>query len=140
MDSRAKGVRTSISDVTDKIGGLREILVRVVRTSTEDANRRIARRYPVASRGEILDRKGRPLQGELLDVSESGAKIRCTPEMQPGETGALKLEGISTTLPFVVRATQADCLHVELQLTDSQKDSYRRWLSSRVGDLVQQAS
>lgn len=140
VDGRARSVRASIGDVTEKIAGLREILVRVVRTSTEDANRRMARRYPVTVPSEILDSRGERRHGDVLDVSETGAQIRCSPEIRPGETGSLRLQGIAAALPFVVRAKGVDRLHVELQLTGASKDSYLQWLNSQIGNAIPRAS
>ena len=132
VDGRAKSVRTSIGDVTHKIGGLREILVRVVRTSTGDANRRAASRFNVAGKGEILDRGGKRREGELINVSETGAQIRCSPELGIGETGSLKLDGITAAIPFVVRGKKGDSLHVEFQITGTSSENYKEWLRTRV--------
>jgi methyl-accepting chemotaxis protein len=140
VQGRADEVRTCIGEVTDSIGGLRGILVRVVRTSTADANRRLSVRHAISARGEIFDSAGRRHQAEVLDISESGARIRCNPEMQPGETGELKVQGFGTALPFVVRGKRADNLHVELQLLEPLSASYRQWMNDRVKTDLARAS
>jgi methyl-accepting chemotaxis protein len=99
-NGRAGEVRSSIGEVSSNISGLREILVRVVRTSTADANRRMAARYSIAARGEIFDRAGRRCKGELIDISQAGARIQCDHDMQAGETGALTVEGFASRLPL----------------------------------------
>jgi PilZ domain len=124
-------VRSPIGEVTGSIGGLREILVRVVRTSTADANRRGAPRYPTDARAEVLDVAGQMRAVALLDVSETGAKIRCGADVRLGKTGKLKLEGVTSALPFVVRARQPDCIHVEFELPDELAKLYRQWLGTR---------
>jgi methyl-accepting chemotaxis protein len=140
VSGRASDVRSSIGEVSSNIGGLREILVRVVRTSTADANRRMSARHPTSLGGEIFDSVGMRHEGELLDISETGARIRCNPEMKRGETGALKVQGFETTLPFAVRGKDGDNLRVELQLTDSLSASYRQWLNDQVKSGLAQAS
>jgi methyl-accepting chemotaxis protein len=140
VNGRASEVRTCIGEVSDNIGGLREILVRVVRKSTADANRRMSVRHEISARGEIFDRAGRQHQGELLDISESGARIRCNPKMQLGEIGALKVQGFASTLPFIVRGNRGDCLHVELQLPDAVSGAYRQWMNDRVKSDLARAS
>jgi methyl-accepting chemotaxis protein len=140
VNGRAKDIRDGIGEVSDNIGGLREILVRVVRTSTADANRRMSVRHTISARGEIFDRAGRQHEGELLDISEAGARIRCNPEMQHGETGTLKVEGFAAALPFVVRGNRGDSLHVELQLPEALSGSYRQWMNGRVKADLARAS
>jgi len=137
VKGRANDVRSSIGEVTDNISGLREILVRVVRSSTADANRRASVRHVVSVRGEIFGRTGKPHAGEVLDISENGARIRCNPEIAPGEGGTLKVGGFATALPFVVRGKNGDSLHVEFQLSAPLATSYRQWLGSMIeSDLV----
>jgi methyl-accepting chemotaxis protein len=140
VNQRANDVRLCIGEVTDSISGLREILVRVVRSSTVDANRRMSVRHAISVRGEIFDRDGRRHEGELLDISETGARIRCNPEMPQGETGTLKVQGFATALPFIVRNKKNDNLHLELQLPEPLSASYRQWMNGRVESNLARAS
>jgi methyl-accepting chemotaxis protein len=140
VKGHADDVRACITEVTDNISGLRESLVRVVRGSTADANRRVSVRHAVSVHGEIFGHAGRRHEGELLDISETGAHIRCRPEMQQGETGTLKVQGFATALPFIVRGKREGSLHVELQLSESLSVSYRRWIDDRVKSDLARAS
>jgi methyl-accepting chemotaxis protein len=140
VNGRAKDIRACIGEVSDNIGGLREILVRVVGSSTADANRRMSTRHAITARGEIFDRAGRQYDGELLDISETGTRIRCNPEIPVGETGTLKVQGFAERLPFIVRGNRGDSLHVELQLQEALAVSYRRWMNGRVKSDLAQAS
>jgi aerotaxis receptor len=132
VGDQAKNVRRSIAEITDNIAGLQEVLVRVVRTSTEDANRRKSARYPVTVRAEIIDATGKRIDGELVDISEAGGKIGCSSGMRVGEKGCLRLQGISSPLPFVVRGQQEDALHVEFALTDAEHAIFADWFGSRI--------
>jgi hypothetical protein len=140
VSSRASDVRSSIAEVSSNISGLREILVRVVRTSTADANRRMSARHPTSLGGDIFDSAGRRHDGEVLDISESGACIRCHPEMPRGETGVLKVLGFETALPFAVRGKDGDSLRVEFQLPEPLSASYRQWMNDRVKSELARAS
>ena len=130
VNGRAKDVRACIGEVTANVSGLREILVRVVRSSTADANRRMAVRHSVGMRGKVFDRAGRQHEGEMLDISETGARVACHPEMQLGDSGSLKVEGFAEALPFIVRHTSTDSLHVEFQLLEPLADAYRKWMDT----------
>jgi hypothetical protein len=140
VNGRATDVRTCMGEVSDNIGGLREILVRVVRESTADANRRMSLRHVVSVRGEIFGRDGSRTEGELLDISNTGARIRCNPEMRQGEIGSLKVEGFAAALPFIVRGKSGDSLHVELQLPEAMSVAYRQWMNERVKSDFARAS
>jgi len=140
VKSRADNVRVSIGEVTGNIGGLREILVRVVRSSMADANRRMAVRHTVSAQGQIFDHSGKQHEGELLDISETGARIRCSPEIQQGEAGTLKVQGFATALPFIVRGKKGDSLHVELELPEPLSVSYRQWMNRLVKSDLSLAS
>jgi methyl-accepting chemotaxis protein len=140
VGDKANNVRTSIGEVAANIAGLRETLVRVVRTSTADANRRMSTRHAVSLYCEISDRSGRKHEGELLDISETGASIRCNPEMARGEIGALKVQGFAAALPFVVRDRRGDSLHVELQMSEPLAISYRQWMNDRFKSALPRAS
>jgi methyl-accepting chemotaxis protein len=140
VNGRAKDVRSCIGEVSANIGGLREVLVRVVRSSTADADRRASVRHRVSVRGEIFDGDGARHQGELVDISETGARIRCNPELPQGAGGMLKLQGFATALPFIVRDKKGDCLHVEFQLPDPQTVLYRQWMNDQVKPRLARAS
>jgi methyl-accepting chemotaxis protein len=139
-DDRAKGVRKSINEVTENIGELHATLVRVVRTSTDDADRRRSERFKYSGRCEIQNARGEPRSGQWVDISEHGAHIRCEPELALGELGALKISQIAEPIGFVVRAKDENGLRIEFQLSQPQQDAYQRWFWSNVNGDIKRAS
>jgi methyl-accepting chemotaxis protein len=140
LNGRAIDVRACVSGVSDNINGLRETLVRVVRTSTADANRRMEVRHPITMRGKVFDRGGRQQEGQIVDLSGSGARIACRPEMALGDAGSLKLEGFSEALPFIVRHASGENLHVQFQLSEPLADAYRKWMNDFLKSDLARAS
>ena len=140
VGSQADNVRRSIGEITENIAGLRAVLVRVVRTSTDDTNRRKYPRYPLAVQAEILDGSGKRLIGELVDISEAGAQLSCSSGMRSGEKGSLNLDGLRLPLPFVVRARQGEALHVEFELNEVQRSIFRQWFDQRLASTQALAS
>jgi methyl-accepting chemotaxis protein len=140
VGSQAANVRQSIGEITNNLVELQAALVRVVRTSTEDANRREFQRYPVQANAEILDASNKRLGGELVNISEGGAMIGCSSAMQIGETGSLRLEGISTPLPFAVRGQQDGAFHIEFQLTEALGQAFRHWFNQRIATNLAKVS
>jgi len=132
VGSQAESVRHSIGDITENIAGLRAVLVRVVRTSTDDTNRRKHPRYAMTVRAEIQDVSGKRLTGELVDISEAGAKLSVSSGMRTDEKGKLGLDGLTLSLPFIVRARQGDALHVAFELTEAQHTIFRQWFNQRL--------
>jgi methyl-accepting chemotaxis protein len=141
VDGKAKTVRGSISQVSESIGGLRQTLVRLVRTSTADADRRGAARHVIEVPVDVLD-GGRTLKAIALDMSDTGAQIRCEgATLQTGDTGALAVQGLSARLAFVVRASGGDRLNIELRwASEREKAEYQQWLGRRVPTPLTKAS
>ena len=88
VDGRANEVRGAISNVSSNLSSLRAVLVKVVRTTTEEADRRRGPRFKSGLRIQVTWRgKLRP-NVTLADISEGGAWIRGVPELdEPDNTG-----------------------------------------------------
>jgi methyl-accepting chemotaxis protein len=132
VGSQAATVRQSISEITTNIVGLQAALVRVVRTSTEDANRRRFHRHAMNVNAEIFDSSNKRISAEVVDISESGAMIGCSSGMRTGQQGSLRLEGFSAAIPLVVRGQEEKLLHVEFELTDALGASLLQWINQRI--------
>lgn len=129
VDGRANEVRGAISKVSSNLSSLRAILVKVVRTSTEEADRR---RWPrVESSLPIqLNCHGRMHpNATLADISEGGAWIRGVPELQIGETGFVSIQGCGMNLPFTVRSQDPEAIHVEFDL-GAGREAYQSWFDA----------
>jgi methyl-accepting chemotaxis protein len=132
VGNSAAEVRQAIASVTKNVEGLREILVRVVRTSTQDANRRKFPRFAIQSTVEIADGSGTRVPGALVDASEGGAHVRTNRDMRNGERGTLRFDGLSQTLQFAVRERVNDQLHLEFEKPPA---DYISWLERRSAGL-----
>ena len=69
----------------------------------------------------------------VSDISEGGANVRGGPALQPGDRGALSVEGFGVALPFSVRSGEADVLHVSFALDEATVASLR----TMIGRLTQ---
>jgi methyl-accepting chemotaxis protein len=136
VGARAVEVRAAIAGVAREVEGLRGILVRVVRTSTEDANRRQFPRYALKLGVEASDSAGKALEAALIDVSEGGANLRTSTPLRVGERGDLRLAGYPKRLAFRVKAVEAGNAHVEFAQTADEAAEFRAWLAPRVTGLT----
>jgi methyl-accepting chemotaxis protein len=131
VESSAADVRAAVASVTNEIATLRDTLVRVVRTSTTEADRRAYPRYAIAAGVELSDASGKRIEASLIDASERGACLRTDATIRLGGKGTLRLEGLGSALRFVVRDTEVDKLHVEFEPVEQ---AYVDWFSrKRIG-------
>jgi len=99
------------ADVASQIGALASTLVRVVRTSTDEVERRRKPRYPV-NIDATLTIRGEPARGRVRNLSEGGAMI----EGVFGASGAECLVTIeSVTTPAVVLGVDGGMTHVKFR-------------------------
>ncbi len=136
VGTRASEVRTAIGSVGDSLEELKRVLVRVVRTSTVDADRRRFPRYPVRAKIEVTDGAGKALAGaRLIDASEGGAHFEVESLMRAGERGTMSFEGLGARIAFVVRYREANGgLHVEYP-AGAASGGYADWLRARSAGL-----
>jgi methyl-accepting chemotaxis protein len=111
----AHSVRENAAALESAVADLRHAIIRVVRTSTTEVDRRRAARYPVDLPCR-LNVAGGAHQARLVDLSATGAHLSDAPLLAPGATGTVAFEGIATPMRFVVRSTDdRGALHLEFE-------------------------
>jgi methyl-accepting chemotaxis protein len=115
---RAGTVRGTVTEVSQSVTELRSTLVRVVRTSMTEVDRRLAERVTVdlAARAEI---GGRMLDVRLRNLSAGGALTAPTDGLARGTRGKLSLPG-TAALSFSVLDISSEGIHL---LFDDEKTS-----------------
>ncbi|MBN8925954.1 MAG: cache domain-containing protein [Rhodospirillales bacterium] len=99
--ARARSVLETTSALSAAVADLRHSVIRVVRTSTAEVERRASRRYTI-DQPCTLQVDGQVHRARLVDLSESGARMAEMPAIPTGRSGVLNIQGISTALPFTV--------------------------------------
>jgi methyl-accepting chemotaxis protein len=112
---QAASVRENASGLTDAMDELRKSIIRVVRTSTAEVDRRLYGRLDthLACR---LTQGGQVHQALVVNLSEGGALVTGAPALQAGSLGSLAIEGIDAALPFVVKDSTATSLRLTFTL------------------------
>ena len=130
---RAADVRSLADEVAGSIDDLRGILVRVVRTSMTEVDRRREARYaldlPVRADTPAGSRTCR-----LQNLSPSGAALHVWDGAVNGTRGTLHVEGIGIPLPFSVVMVDTHNCHVRFELPDDAKAGFRRRFDALVRD------
>ncbi len=125
----AMDLRDNMAALSGAVEDLRRSVIKVVRTSTADVERRQFQRYAVDLAGELSVAGGTGCRVRLSDLSEGGAHLRGAPEGGAGTQATLRIDGVSGPLPCVVRAVEGDEAHVAFQLDEVAAAALRAVLS-----------
>ena len=124
----ARDVYEAADGVSESVRQLRTILVKAVRTSTEEANRRKAERYSVNMPGHIRVNSQRHLV-TVHNLSKGGALLAGTPPLDNGAAGFLSLPGLAFELPFKVVSCANGTLSLSFHLPEYEQNSYQDYIS-----------
>ncbi len=111
---QAGHVRGSSAEIAGSVEALRHVLVRVVRTSVEEVDRR---RHPRQDTDApcLLAVAGQVAEGHLSDLSEGGARVVADLDADPGDTGTLTLDGVARPVMVIAHANGT----LRLRFTDA---------------------
>jgi methyl-accepting chemotaxis protein len=115
---RAAEVSESSTGLNDAMDDLRRSVIRVVRTSTAEVDRRRERRYSNDLVCHLLI-AGHSSPAHVADLSDHGAFVRDAPSVPIGTRGTLKINGVDFALPFHVRAVEDSGLRLEFELDEA---------------------
>nr|WP_294518232.1 cache domain-containing protein [uncultured Rhodopila sp.] len=116
-EHHALSVRENASALELAVADLRHAVIRVVRTSTTEVDRRLAMRHPIDLPCRI-NAAGAEHDARLVDLSMSGARVDDAPALPDGSAGSVILDGVA--LPFVVRtADHRGSLHVQFEESEA---------------------
>jgi methyl-accepting chemotaxis protein len=99
---RAADVHQDVAALATAVDDLRHSVIRVVRTSTLEVDRRQNPRYQVDLPCRLELAGGASHAARVRDLSEGGAKIEAAPAMRVGDRGTLRPDGFDTNLTFTV--------------------------------------
>ncbi len=128
---RASEVRDDSADIASKVGALRATLIRVIRTSTTDVDRRISSRADIRRPG-TLTLAGKSGKVIVRDLSLGGAMIdEALPNAPVGAPITLAIDGISAELTgFVARKSEA-ATFLKFELSEAANRMVSELLSAR---------
>jgi methyl-accepting chemotaxis protein len=125
---RASAMRTDTVGLANAVGELQHAVIKAVRAATPEVDRRRHARYPVRLDCQMLVAGSEPWPGVIVELSEGGARVLGGPALTVDASGVLLLGAIEAPLPFTVRSTRGDALHVAFALDDAAAEPLRRLL------------
>ncbi|HYE50341.1 MAG TPA: methyl-accepting chemotaxis protein [Azospirillaceae bacterium] len=128
---RAGTVRGTASDVASSIGALRSVLVRVVRTSMAEVDRRAHQRYAVEQPCTVT-LAGQRVETVMRNLSQGGALVDAAGAVAQGLAGTLSVLGLGLELPVTSLERERGLLHLRFEVDEATR--------RRVGDLIERLS
>jgi methyl-accepting chemotaxis protein len=128
---RAGSVEQAVVESGEAIEELRGLVVRALRSSTTELNRREHQRHRADWRVEIDTADGHR-EAELHDISSGGACVAIDGESVRAARGTLRVPGHATPLPFHVVSRERG-LHLQFELPPAQQEAWTTWLETRLG-------
>lgn len=104
----ARSLSGTVHDVDESIARLRETIVRVVRSSSPDVERRDDPRYEVNTAGMLVEKQQKVT---VENLSKGGALLRTEADLRSGETGRLKVADVQ--VPYKVVGKDRSGTHVQ---------------------------
>ena len=122
--SRAQSVNSLSEQVSGGIEHLREVLVRIVRTSTKEVDRRREPRYRIDRPAELRSDAGSATVN-VENLSEGGARlIGDMRGLEAGGTISLSMAEIGVPLTAKVLAVNGQSIHVKFELTAQTQQAF----------------
>jgi methyl-accepting chemotaxis protein len=109
-------VRENAAGLNTAVGELRHSVIRVVRTSTTEVDRRQAVRHQVDLSCRLTVPGEAACTVRLRDISEAGASVRGGPSLHPGTRATLDVDGAGFAVPCTVRGSDDDTLRLSFEL------------------------
>jgi methyl-accepting chemotaxis protein len=126
---RASEIRDGSAEIAGKVGGLQATLIRVVRTSTADVDRRISARVDIDRHG-TLEAGGRSHRVIARNLSEAGAiVIDAVPGVGVDDPVALTFDGFTASLNGAVVRSDENGVLVKFKLNEASAKLVRELIS-----------
>jgi methyl-accepting chemotaxis protein len=121
-------VHDDAAGLATAVGELTRTVVRVVRTSTDEVDRRAFERHVVDLPCRVTLAGGMVQAGRIVNLSEGGAAVAGLPALALGSRGAVRLDALGTPLAFVVRRNEGEALGLAFELDEGAATQLRSML------------
>jgi methyl-accepting chemotaxis protein len=113
-EARAGDVRSAADEVAGSIRELKQYMVKLVRTSSEETNRRKHPRFAISRPLSWTDGNGKQ-SGKLENLSAEGALIHLEGDA-PNNRGVLRIDGFPTDIPCMVIADNGGKVSLKFEM------------------------
>ena len=126
--SHARDVFQTGGALNGAVTGLRHILIRTVRTSTAEVDRRMFPRYDVdiACQIEVIGQA--PRAGRIRDISAGGVRLSGEPPWPLGGSGTLRIDGLPESFQFKILSADGGVAHLLFEAGGGENAALRHML------------
>jgi methyl-accepting chemotaxis protein len=121
---RAADVLTDITTLDATVDDMKQSVVRAMRTSMQQVDRRITKRLAMELPCKLII-AGQTHAARLADLSEGGARVVDGPTLQIGTRGVLRMDGFQNPLAFNVLGTDGNALRLGFALDEATATAFR---------------
>jgi len=111
--TQASELRQDVNQLNAAVADLTESVIRIVRSSTPEVDRRKQPRFPIDLTCTATLSGRAPYAAQTKDMSASGASFRPAANVPVGTRGTLAMTGVRMPVPFTVRSASDQLLSVE---------------------------
>jgi methyl-accepting chemotaxis protein len=111
--------------LTEAVSAFRATVIKVVRSTTKETDRRRHLRVQTDLPGSVEVHGMQPVRVRILDLSEEGARLAGAPPPPRGARGLLRLDGLALPVPFVVLRQAADQASMALLLDEQTRPAVK---------------
>jgi methyl-accepting chemotaxis protein len=122
---RAANVSEGAAEVNAAVNELRHAVIRVVRSSTPETDRRRTERHQVNLSCQLGVPGRAAIAAQVTDISEGGATVRGAPPLPVGTRGNLHLDAVGFPLPCSVQRTDDGSLYLGFAFDDATAARFR---------------
>jgi methyl-accepting chemotaxis protein len=116
-------VRENASGLNDAVEELRHSVIRVVRTSTTEVDRRIQERHALDLPCRLTV-AGQTHTARIANLSQTGASVLGGADLRTGDRGTVAIDGVGFPLPFVVRRGEDGSLGLVFELNEATSSKF----------------
>lgn len=124
----AEAVVTNAGALDKAVAALSQAMIRTVRTSTGDVDRRKQPRYAASLPCQVEFRGQGTISGQIVDLSEGGANLINLPKTPSGAHGNLRIDGFTKTLSFRVLNADENAVHVSFEMDGAGRDALQNFI------------
>jgi methyl-accepting chemotaxis protein len=124
-DAHATNVLQRADALKDAIHDLRRCVVRVIRSSTAEVNRRREERAPVAIKARFFPDDGAPIELETVDLSSDGARGHTMEAAPPTGAGRFSIAGLDIRARVLPGGSRAG-FSLVFEATETQRSQLAR--------------
>lgn len=129
-DQNATELQVNAAGLATSMNELRQAVIRAVRTSTSEVNRRADRRYEVPLQGRLTVPGQAPQSVRVANISVGGVRLVPGASLSPGSGVSLMLDMVGKPLPGTVLESNQDATRLRFDLDEATSAALARVLET----------